>query len=221
MTYTQTMQSKFIHLFLLCCAFAGFNSSCKRENKCTDPEASNYNSKIKWKVKHPTCTYPSFIRDRSFEGDDAWERASMGYAKRSSIKDGFMPTDGESFLQCIPLTLGNTDSYSRTMTKQNYDNNQHFKGLYFDYRIVGIARHDSILKADVSFGNSGQNASNMWEKIINENASTFGGFPSIVIEKRDEYIDLDRTYWGGIYITSHVSAGTFTLEVDNIRLVPL
>jgi hypothetical protein len=218
------MQGKFIHLFLLCCAFAGFNSSCKRENNCTDPEASNYNSKIKWKVKHPTCTYPSFIKDLSFEKDDAWEiipsKDASKHAKRSTIKDGFMPTDGESFLKCVPLASTGSISYS-TLTTQSYYTNQHFKGLYFDYRIVGIAGPDSVLRASVSLSNNGNNASNWWDKTIKENASTFGGFPSIVIEKKDEYIDLDRTEMGYIAISSYVSAGTFTLEIDNIRLVPL
>lgn len=198
-------------------------NSCKRDIAgCTDVEATNWSQSAN--LNDGSCKYPPFIVNPDFElGDRGWSTYSGNgyswYVTYSDASDGFMPTHGQWFLKCIP----DVNKTNGTATKQYFNVNKHCKGIYFDYSYYGVASSkDSVLSAfaGVSYFPS-MYPSVYWSKTIFETPKSYGSFPNVIVQKRNEYMDLTLAEKGGlITITSSVSKGTFTFQVDNIREVP-
>lgn len=228
--------------FGICVALLG----CKKEKNqnntpevveilgCTDIEATNFNSNAT--KNNGTCTYSTTIKNPSFETTlqtipQTWyHNGGSGYcgsADLSNISDGFMPTNGQYFFKCIPAHNCPGPYNEGTSYIQSFISSKHFKGIYFDYSYTAIAGSDSILEASVEVsytgyeGNGGTIYDHKWAKNLSFNAITFNGFPTVTVQKRNEYIEVpEQTGYGDIYINTRVTAGTFTFQIDNIREVP-
>ncbi len=207
---------------ILCIGF----SACKRKTLgCMDQEASNF--KPSAQLSDGSCRYAPLIIDPDFEaGNGDWGTyTGTGFspaAYPTSAGDGFMPTSGGYFLKCRP-----TISYFfGTLTEQFVEPNKLYKGFTFDYSYKGIAGADSILKVNVEFWlkkskpGAGYDHITLWTETLSETPISFGGFPNIKVQKKDEYAELPfYDYKSELIITTSVSKGTFTFCIDNIREV--
>lgn len=199
-------------------------ASCKRKREgCMDKEAANYDFYAE--KESGLCNYDPFLKDLSFElaynGSTPWSNLqtsafSLNYITSTSF-DSFMPTHGVYYLRCVP----NTTAYLGTQTEQSGMNNKHFKGMYFDYSYYAKGDLDSNLNAIARVSCVSSSSNSKWYKLLNESKVTYGGFPLINVQKKNEYLELEYSEDNcKLYISTQVTKGTFTFCIDNIRLVP-
>ena len=210
--------------FLFSAALVFFNTGCKKKKPgCIDSEAANYD--VFANVDNGTCIYKSPISDPSFENpfSSVWltYTAAGPYSSQiilSNDSDGFMPTDGNYYYKLIPQNGASGITWLSTYCGST----KHYKGFYFDYSCKGIANSSGFLTTTINIGLQYDGSPHThWSKRIYEDPFTFGGFPNISIQKKQEYCELP--YLTGqnyrFFIETVNSTGTFTFNIDNIRVV--
>jgi hypothetical protein len=215
------MLKNYLYTILIFILFISFSCVKKKVARygCKDLEATNFDPAADF--DNGGCVYKSLITDPNFENDQWYTYTGSGFswnAIPSSINDGYMPTSGKYYLKCIPYV----NTPNGTSTKQYLKANKHCKGFYFDYSYIAIAGLDSILKASIRISYFFSVPSQvLWTKSIDETPLSYSGFPIILVQKKNEYVELPYSESDGeLFIKTEVSKGTFTFCIDNIREVP-
>ncbi len=232
------MKGNFIFIFILSGVLILFLVGCTRDigvRGCISSDATNHNSKAN--IDDGSCKFRSPIYDPSFENGGTLIKYNngnyCGNGSASNLGDGFMPTEGTHFFKITPYENCSNVTNRYVSFFQGVLNAKHFKGFYFDYSYKGLVGSNNILNAQVwmtypaggTLGTGPTTNPYIWSKTIYLDGSSSNSSSNVLIQKRDEYCELpygefSLAQFFPFYINAKVSSGTFTFQIDNIRVDP-